>query len=338
MTYNAAIIGCGRIADELGSQPLAKKPFGHAGAYKAVKNVKLVAACDVDKTRLDYFSKKWNIRNTYTDYEKMLKNEKIDIVSVCTHAPLHCSIVERAAESGVKAIFCEKPMAVSIDECEKMIKSCKKNGVVLSVDHTRRWYPHYRKIKEMIEKNSIGELKMMQGFCPIGLMNAGTHLFDLLRFFAGDLVSVYGTINVNENDPGGNALLKFKNGAVAIIDSDWNEYVLWYFSVFGSAGAIKCNEMIEDIRLMLPKDVGIKKLYPAKFPKVIAGSPLVLAVEEIIDCIEKGEKPSCTGVDGMKAVEIAMAIHESSKSGKGVRLPLKNRKRRVIPRLTSMKK
>ena len=118
---------------------LVKRPVTHIGAYTGHKQTKVIAVCDINKKRLNGISRKYNIKSSYLDYKKMLKKEDLDIISICTHTEIHSKICIQAAESGVQAIFCEKPIATSLKEAEDMIRACKKHNVKLIINHTRRW-------------------------------------------------------------------------------------------------------------------------------------------------------------------------------------------------------
>ncbi len=340
MAYRVGIIGLGRIAYQFEEDPLMKKPCTHAGAYSSNPKTKIVAACDVIKNNLDDFTKKWDSVKPYSDYQKMLKQEKLDIVSICTHADLHAEMTISAAESGVKAIFCEKPMSTNLKDAEEMIKVCRKNGVVLAINHTKRWDPYIRKAKELLDEGRIGELKILEGHCNVGLMNAGTHLFDSLRFLAGDVDWVNGFMKPDgSTDPGGCGLLHFKNNSDAFVDSDFRNYVYFAINLIGSDGVMRIGR---DLEILLPKisehESGIKELASAGFPKAELVPPMSAAVDEILQSIENNRPPSCTGEDGKAALEIALAFHESNEKGEKVKLPLKNKDSVVIPRTTSLTK
>ena len=108
--YNAAIIGCGRIGGMMDDDPKRKKIMTHAASYAHCPDVRLAAASDIDRTRLDSFGKRWQVEYLYTDYTDMLEKEDIDILSICTHSDSHHEIIKKALEcnDGIKAVFCEK--------------------------------------------------------------------------------------------------------------------------------------------------------------------------------------------------------------------------------------
>lgn len=347
MTYRAGIIGCGRIASLFEDQLAVQKPCTHAGAYSLIPEIDLVAACDIRQDRLNKCSNRWGIKKLYLDYTEMLKKENLDILSICTHAPEHHEICLAAAESGVRVIFCEKPMATSLKEAEEMIEVCRKNNVILAVDHTRRWDDRFIKVKKIIESGEIEQVDLLDCYTTVGLLNGGTHLFDLMRFYCGEVESVTGYIKRDKStDPGGIGLVRFKNGANAFVDSSWRDYVLFGINIYGMKGMIKSFGMIrsnKDIVKMVPKD-SIREpitneLQDEEIITEGSKSPLYNAIKNLIGCLENGKNPSCTGEDGMAALEIALAFHESENQGhKEIFLPLKNRELKVIPRETSFTK
>lgn len=344
--YKVGIIGCGRIASLFEEDPLMKKPCTHAGAYNSFPKTEIVAACDIREDRLKKFSKKWGVKSLYKDYKKMLKKEDLDIVSICTHTPLHHEMTLAAAKSGVSAIFCEKPMATSLKEAEEMIRACKKNQVILAIDHTRRWDSDYKKVKEIIDRNEIGEVQTVNSYCTAGLLNGGTHLFDSLRFFIGEVDWIFAKLKRDKStDPSGNGFLKFKNGSYGFVNCDFNEYVLFEISITGTRGIIKGGGMIRGEKSfeiwkakLSKRQTGLFELYPAIFPKTKKEMPLLVAIKDIVECIENNKQPICTGEDGKAALEIALAFHKSEQLKDKVKLPLKDKNLKVIPRETSFTK
>jgi predicted dehydrogenase len=292
---------------------------------------KIVTAADIDKKKLQDFSNKWNVKNVYTDYKEMLKKENIDILSVCTNTSSHSEIVIYAAERGINCIFCEKPIASTLKEAEDMIKICKKNNVKLLINHTRRWDSNYQKINELLNSGLIGDVKSIIGYCPLGLLNNGTHLFDILRYFIGDVYSVFGKIIDTEIDPGGYGILIFKNKAYSFVDSTTKDFLIFEIDLHGSKGRIRISDNGRKSELWVARDsknyTNIKELIPEKFPNSSnKRNSMIFAVEHLIGCIENDVNPICNGEDGKAALEIALAFHESNKKNIEVKLPLKNKK------------
>lgn len=355
-TYRVGIVGLGRIASLFEEDKRMDKPCTHAGAYTDTPNTEIVAACDIRQDRLDRFYNTWNSKqkygiNLYKDYKEMLRKEKLDILSICTHAPEHPEITITAANSkpysGISAVFCEKPMATNLRLAENMIDACKKNNVILFIDHTRRLDEDSIRMKEITESGKIGKVRVIDSYCTAGLFNGGGHLFDMLRFLNGDVKSVYAKLRRDKStDPGGVGLLKFKNGSYAFVDCDFRNFVFFELKALGTCGLVKYRGMIRgekgfDVEYGKPskKQSGLLELYPNKIrnEKYKKEMPLIKAVREITDLIQGNYrgKPTCSGEDGKAAIELALAFHESDRTGKEVALPLKNKYLTVIPRETA---
>jgi len=347
VVYKSAIIGLGRMGQLFEDDPLMKKPCSHVGAYNYLKNkIKIVAGCDIRNDRLSLFQQKWDVKRLYTNYKEMLKKEEIDILSICTHAPEHKEIVIEAVKAGVKAIFCEKPISTNLKDAQEMIDTCKKNNVILYIDHTRRFDNQWRKVKQLLDDKKIGDIKILNTYSTAGLLNGGIHLFDLLRYYNGDVDTVYAKLKRDEStDPSGTGLIKFKNGTYAYVDIDYRDYVLFQLNLVGSRGLLKCGGMIrgdKSFELYSSKpsttQTGLLELQKEEFLEVKGEMPLVNAINEIIESIETRKKSISDGEDGYKSLEICMAFHESDKLGQEVKLPLENKNLVVIPRQTSFTK
>jgi predicted dehydrogenase len=141
----------------------------HFRCYKAQKNVKIAAICDIDENKFaDTSGSAGNISGAdkpldftgisfYTDFDKMLKNEKLDAVSVTLPTYLHCKYSLKSLNAGVNT-FCEKPMAMNINECEKMIAAAKANKKLLQIGHCIRFWPEYAKLKEIVDSGKYGKV------------------------------------------------------------------------------------------------------------------------------------------------------------------------------------
>ncbi len=339
MVYKVGIIGCGQIASIFEDDEWREHPCTHAGAYNAVKKTRIVASADISEERLKRFSDKWG-GETYKDYNEMLKNEDLDIVSVTANTPHHYEMVIRAARSGVKAIFCEKPIATCIAEAEEMVKTCDEEGVRLIVNHTRRWHPYYQKSRELINEGEIGELTSISGFFTSGLLIMGTHIFDILRFMAGNADWVIGSIEKgNSSDPSGSGFIGFKNGIVgSVIGSSLKQYLIFEIDIQGKQGRISIKDNGNNFELWTTNkekkhiDFNIPGELVKKNISIEEKNNMVAAIEDVVASIENDREGLCTGKDGKAALELALAFHKSEQTGEKVKLPLQDKKLRVISR------
>ena len=158
------IIGTGRIASSIqdevergpGSQLL---PYSHAGAYAEFPQLQIVAAADTNEERLRAFAERWNVPATYRDYREMLKNEPLDIVSICTPTRNHVQVALDVAETNVKGVFMEKPITQNLADADRIIAAFEQRGIQSAVNHTRSYDPYYRRIRDLISEDVIGPLR-----------------------------------------------------------------------------------------------------------------------------------------------------------------------------------
>ena len=210
MTYKAAVIGLGvmgNIADGLGGRhPEMYQPCCHADVYEFHSRTELVAGSTRAPERQALFREKRFGKPVYSDYREMLEEEKPDIVSIATPATSHAEITIEVAKFGAKGIYCEKAMATSLAECDRMIEICEQTDTVLMINHQRRWDNRYIELRRLVELGNIGNLQLIQ--ISIGgsrLCRSGTHMFDLALMFANDeVISGCGWLGDPDNcDPGG---------------------------------------------------------------------------------------------------------------------------------------
>jgi len=341
--YRAGLVGCGRIGSEFDEDPKRKTVASHAGAYSSNPKTRLVAVSDSDKAKLDKCRARWNVPAAYPDYREMLRSEDLDILSICTWSTTHLPILQDAAQSKVKAIFCEKPLATKISDAEKMVDICRKKGILLMVDHQRRFDTLHREIRGAISAGRLGRVQQATFYYTAGIANTGTHMLDLLRFFFGDAAWVQGAYSENkspnEQDPNIDGMVKFKNGVLCGIQAcDVRSYLAFDLSIFGTEGRIDVCHSGFDARYYSVSDSdyfsGYKELReaPHHFQKSAEKEGFMKqAVAHLVECLEQKKEPLCKGEDGLAALELICALHESARnSGMRVELPLKNREMEIL--------
>lgn len=203
----------------------------HIAGYKALENVELYAACDINEQRAKDCAEKHGMKHVFTDYNEMLKLDEIDAVSVCTWNSVHAPATIAALKAG-KHVICEKPMAMNTQEALEMEKAAKDAGKLLMIGFVRRFGNDARILKDFIDNNMMGEIyyakaSYLRRFgCPGGwfgdkkrsgggpLIDLGVHVIDLVRFLMGKpkAVSVTGA---TFNKLGARSNLKQSKGYVA---------------------------------------------------------------------------------------------------------------------------
>lgn len=326
--YRAAIVG-------LGEQGRA-----HAAAYAELPQVTLAAVCDTNPQRLNTFIDDYPDAWPYSDVQSLLAREKIDLLSLAAHTPANLSLVTAGVEAGVKAIFCEKPMAHSLKAARQIIDTCAAAGTRLAINHTRRWIPRYRRLHELIQGGLLGEIGTLF-YVSGGALFAciATHLFDLARMLTGqNFQTIAGGLSAPRrpnprgpqfSDPGGYALARLAGGGRLFIDLSEDLGVTGRLEIHGSLGRALIDEgrglwEVEARRgadREQPPWESRHTLQPVDFPGIPLppANPLALALAELL-----GEGPiSCTGEDGYAALEAIVATYLShEQGGVPVALPL----------------
>jgi predicted dehydrogenase len=169
-----AVIGVGRMGQR------------HIAAVRMAGS-EVVAICDARQDALDAVARDERIEQGFTDPAKMLAEVNPDCVVIATTAPSHAELTCLAAEAGVKFILCEKPMATSLADCDRMIEACAANGVRLAVNHQMRFMPQFTIPKSLGESDligGIGSINVVAG--NLGLAMHGAHRAEVLRFVTGE--------------------------------------------------------------------------------------------------------------------------------------------------------
>ncbi|MFA6111143.1 MAG: Gfo/Idh/MocA family oxidoreductase [Candidatus Latescibacterota bacterium] len=343
--YRVGLIGTGRIGSEFEDR-FDLHPSSIAGAFAALPECRLVAGCNRGQERLERFGRRWQVTALYRDYREMLAREELDLVAVATPPGLHRDQVVAAAEAGCRGIFCEKPMALSLGECDEMIAACRQHGCRLLVNCSRRWSGRFEAVRRDAAAGRWGRLLHLAGFCqgckPLPeweaahegpMLHDAVHLYDLMRFFAGEVRWVLGTAERRHRrdlrvEDAALGILQFASGAqgIALVD-ELTEHSHFRLELHFERGlvtlggqehaqrAVPAREVAEDWWWRLEEDTLPEPAW--------AGTPILNAVRDLVRCVETGDEPRCSGADGRAAVEVIMGLYESQRRGlRKVVLPL----------------
>jgi len=313
---------------------LRGKPCTHAGGFNTLSNAKIVAGCDIDNSRLVKFGTRWGVDHLYEDYQEMLNQEKLDVVCIATWTNLHAPMVMNAARSGVKAIFCEKPIALNPEDARRMVRFCKKIKIPLIVNHERRWDNYYQRANQIVKSGKIGEVRTIIGNALSwkpgkqlikisgggALFHDGTHLADLLIYFGGPVewvsgydIRPYGKKHVEETACG---VIRFKSGALGFIEGGGaRKYFNFELDIQGSEGRLLIGNSGRELYLTKrsKRFTGFLELERVPFPEpkqVI--SPFVGGARETIKCLQTSKDGISSGSDGLKALELIFSIYRSA--------------------------
>ncbi len=343
-----ALIGCGRIA---------------TNHVKAVLNngLEFVAACDIDLSAIETLLAKHDLQNDtsikrYEDYKEMIaKHPDLELVAIATSSGAHAEIALYCIENGINVII-EKPMAMSIDDAEKIIKLSQEKGVKVSACHQNRFNIAVQQMRKAVENDRFGKIShgsihvrwnrnrdyytqapwrgtwAEDGGC---LMNQCIHGIDLLRWMMGNEVdTVYGVTKQQQHhylecEDIGMAVVTFKNGAVATIEGTTNVYprnLEETLYLFGENGTVKLggkstnNIDVWDFADETDEDQKNKGL--EEQTSNVYGNGHTSLYADVIDAIKTDRKPYVDAVAGRNALEMILAIYKSAADGVPVKLPL----------------
>lgn len=342
-----ALIGCGRIA------------VNHMKA--ALNNeLEIVAVCDVLPEKMEEILAKYDLQDDktikrYTDYKEMIEKEEIELASIATESGIHAEIALYCIEKGVNLII-EKPMAMSIEDADKIIKLSEEKNVKVSACHQNRFNVAIQELRKAIEAGRFGKLShgsihvrwnRNQGYYDQApwrgtweqdggaLMNQCIHGIDLLRWMMGDEIEeIYGATrqqfhNYLEAEDVGMAVVKFKNGAIGTIEGTTNVYpknLEETLYIFGENGTVKIggtstnNIDVWDFADETDADKENKGLEESA--SNVYGNGHTSLFADVVEAIEQDRQPYVDARAGRDALEMVLAIYKSAAEGKAVNLPL----------------
>lgn len=342
-----ALIGCGRIA---------------TNHIKAVINnkLKLVALCDININQIQSLLEKHGLDQDdsikrYTDYKKMIEENDLDVVAIATESGIHAEIALYCIEHNLNVII-EKPMAMNMDDANKIVLKANEHNVKVSACHQNRFNVAIQKMRQALDDGRFGKLShgsihvrwnrnenyynqaLWRGkWCSDGgaLMNQCIHGIDLLRWMLGDEIEeVFGQTRRQfhdyiEAEDVGMAIVKFKNGAIGTVEGTTNVYpknLEETLYVFGEKGTVKIggtstnNIDVWEFSDETESDIKNKGLEEAT--SNVYGNGHTSLYADMIEAIKNDRKPYVDAVAGRNALELVLAIYKSQKTGKPVKLPL----------------
>lgn len=182
MTYRIGFIGTGATPDDPDEDGFAMA-YRHADAYERLEDCELVACADIVRENAEKFADTYGVAGVYEDYKRMLEDAALDIVSVCVPPNVHADIVVGCADfPDLKAIHCEKPMATTLADCQRMCDACEAAGIKLTFNHQKRTGPIFKRAKQLLDEGKIGELQRIE-ISADNLFDAGTHMIHLAGYY-----------------------------------------------------------------------------------------------------------------------------------------------------------
>lgn len=330
MRYRAALIGCGRIGATLAENPLAPGDVRtHAAAYVACPDTELVAVCDTDVDRLAHCAERYAITRRYSDAELMLREVRPEIVSICTPDQTHVPLANLALSvPGLRAILLEKPISDDLDAAKGLVRAADSAGVLLVINYSRRFAPVWREITRHVQDGGIGAPEHIAGRYSNGLLRNGSHWLDMARAIMGEVREVRASDHSRhvQSDPTLDVDLIFDSGARAHLAGRDGLFSLFEMDLLGDSGRVRMTEPADYAEFFAvaesPRFTGYRELVQTDRSHVGGMRDLaLLAVVDLVACLQRGRVPLCTGQDGLAALAVTLAARASARDGRWHRLP-----------------
>jgi len=325
-----AVVGLGHIA-----QVAVLPAFTHAG-----RNSVLTAIVSDDPVKRREIGRKYKVKETYSyaEYEKCL--EGVDAVYVALPNSMHEEYTVRAAAAGVH-VLCEKPMAVTVAECRRMVEACRRNRVKLMIGYRLHFEEINLKVMNLIRRGRIGEPKFFNSSfsmlvrggnirtqAELGggtLYDIGIYCVNAARYlFRSEPVEVQaisvnsGVKRLSEIDESTGALMRFEGDRLAAFISSFNAADVGWYQVVGTKGDVCVDpayEYAEGLNYELTID---EKTTRHSISKRDQFAPELLYFS---DCILKDRSPEPSGEEGLQDVRVIEALYRSAQTGRSVKIP-----------------
>jgi len=322
--HRVGLVGCGIVAR------------GHLRAIEDSPKWELAAVADIDDATLQEVRQSYAVGNTFDDYREMLDTVDLDAVVVATHLDSHCRIALDALEKGAH-VLCEKPMAASLDECQRMVDTARAHERLLVVNFNTRSSPQYRRIKRLIDDGAVGRVRVvrivynwschqwkpperLEHFMADGgpLIDSAVHFFDGVRWYTGQ---EFVRIDANglvlppyEHPQHGIASCLLDGGGIALVEAGWlytkktkDMGSFYQITVIGDDGTLEHDTTSGMLRIWTGSETRQEESSDT-------GKHFEITYEAFAESIELGEYGDlASGHDGLKATEAALTALASTK-------------------------
>jgi len=284
-----------------------------------------------------------NIYN-YQNFDTIKNNPEVDVVYIILPNSMHAEYTVRASKAG-KHVMSEKPMATSVEDCEKMIAACKKAGKKLMIAYRAQYEPFNLKSIEMIRNGKIGKLRFLtsdhgrllkpeqpedkwradkQLAGGGSLMDIGIYSLNAMRYLTGEEpVEINAMIHSDPQDPRFKEVeetvafqLRFPSGILANCSSSYGYEGVKRFQAFGSKGSLILDPATDyyEHNLELKLEDGTQDV------KIKEGNQFAAEIDHLSECIMENKTPKTPGEEGLRDVKYMMAIYEAARKGKPIKV------------------
>lgn len=345
-----ALLGCGRISQK------------HVDAIASIEGAELVAVCDIRPDRAVALARGTPGCRPYNDLREMLASERLDVVNVLTPSGLHAEHAIVVARNG-RHVVVEKPMALRLDDADRMLEACDEAGVKLFVVKQNRYNQAVRQLRRAFEEGRFGRIVMgtvrvrwcrRQEYYDLDawrgtwaldggvLANQASHHIDLLQWMLGPVGSVFARtgrfLARIEAEDTGVAILNFRSGAIGVVEATTctrPRDLEGSLSILGERGAVEIGGFaVNEVRAWQfedeePEDEAIRRGGCKERPPNVYGFGHRAYLQNVVDSLNARGSALVDGLEGRKSLELIHAIYESGETGTQVPVPCMQRASRL---------
>jgi predicted dehydrogenase len=241
---NTLIVGCGNIAGGFDAARAGDAlPYTHAGAFSRHQGFALAACVDPDPVKRAIFAQRWQIPASVGSIAELeLAPGSIEVISICSPTICHADDVSAAIRLAPRLIFCEKPVSPDRAITARLVQDCADAGILLAVNHTRRWAPDVRQLQRDLAAGHWGKIRSASALYNKGVLNNGSHMLDLLSLLLGPLQVQAAGLPVFDywhDDPSIPALLQSDSGIpVTLGIANATDYAVFELQIVTERGQI----------------------------------------------------------------------------------------------------
>ena len=339
---NIGIIGCGKIAQ-----------VRHIPEYEANPSARLAGFFDLNAERAAKIAEEQGGR-AYDSYQALLADPAIDAVSVCSANSSHAQIAIAALLAG-KHVLCEKPMATTLEDCEKMQAAAEKSGKYLMIDQNQRLAKAHTEARRMVQSGLIGKVLTFRTTFGHGgpetwsvdagrdvwffdrskavmgaMADLGVHKTDLIQYLLSDVVAEatakLATLDKKDSsgapigvDDNAICIYRMKSGALGTMTASWTHYGAEDNStiLYGTKGILRIYDDPAHAIVHVAPD-GTRKEYDVEAIQTNDNQTASGVIDEFVDCVTNGHAPAISGASVLPAMRAVFACIDSSRTGRSI--------------------
>lgn len=335
-------IGCGRATDQL-----------HLPALKSLQGLEVVGLADPDPDALRRASRHVRAEHLVADYQDLLKLDSVDAVAVCMPAQRHVEIALAALEAG-KHLFIEKPLALTLEDCDRLIARASGTTRTVMMGFNARWHRLTGQARAVIQRGRLGPLDLIRSVLTSfhdrvpawrraratgggALLEMAVHHFDLWRYLAqAEVEEVSAYVRSGQwEDESATVIARMSNGVLATAACAERTSQNNGLEIFGRAGSLALSfyrfdgleyasttSIPGDVRSRVDATTRLVRELPQAISGLRHGGEWALSYREewrhFLACLQNGRPPACTLEDGRRALAVALAAMESASTGRSV--------------------